>query len=209
MHLQQVVHVRSYLLHEHCDELHLLQLTEITILLLERGIVFVVVRQLLIHLMSRAMQIVWVMVWWCIIIIPFPQRRMKIRPFATTFEGRWCWCHVAQRLRNEHLCRQSILQFESSCFANSRHTCRDVAFCQSMYSQQIWHDFSMLLHYDVHVNDRVALEQASIVNYTLAGKWFVRAWRWCMSLMSTSVSSHIRTVWVNVPQYVPLSCDMP
>ena len=59
MHLQQVVQVRSYLLHEHCDELHLLQLTKITILLLERCLVFVVVRQLPIHLMSRAMQIVW------------------------------------------------------------------------------------------------------------------------------------------------------
>ena len=59
MHLQQVVQVRSYLLHERCDELHLLQLTEITILLLERCLVFVVFRQLPIPLMSQAMQIVW------------------------------------------------------------------------------------------------------------------------------------------------------
>ena len=98
MHLKQVVQVRSCLLHEHCDELHLMQLTKITILLMERCHVFVVGRQLPIHLMSRPMQIVW----WCIIVIPFPQRCMKIRPFATMFEGRRCWWQVAQLLKNEH-----------------------------------------------------------------------------------------------------------
>ena len=61
-----------------------------------------------------------------------------------------------------------------SCFANSRHIRRDVAFCQSMQCQQSWHDSSMLLHYDVHVNDH---EQASIVTYILTGKLFVHAWR--------------------------------
>ena len=34
----------------------------------------------------------------------------------------------------------------------------------------------MLLHYDVHVNDRLAHEQASIVTYTLVGQLFVGAW---------------------------------
>ena len=59
MHLPQVVHVGSYLLHEHCDELHVLQLSEKTILLLERCLVFVVVRQLPIDLMPLAVQIIW------------------------------------------------------------------------------------------------------------------------------------------------------
>ena len=75
------------------------------------------------------------------------------------FEGRRCWWQVVQLLRNQHLCRQSFLQFESSCFANSRHIRRDVALCQSM-----------LLHYDVHVNDHVAHEQASIVTWGRGGR---------------------------------------
>ena len=125
------------LLHEHCDELHFLQLTKITILQLERCLVFVVVRQLLIHLMSRAMQIVW---------------------------GHVLVVHHHHTLST------------SSCFANSRHIRRDIAFCQSMHCQQIWHDSSVVLHYDVHVNDRVYHELASIVIYTLADKLFVRAW---------------------------------
>ena len=78
--------------HEHCDELHLLQvqltLVKYRVLLVERYIDLVAVGQLPTLSLSLAIQIAWVKVWWCVITIPFRQCCLQMRLLAMEFEGR-------------------------------------------------------------------------------------------------------------------------